>query len=184
MIPRVTLVTPRLVPMYLEDEPKRSFHVQLEHLRTRLGSLVEWLPPAPVASAVSAEASAVVIPDLSGVAYRKLEALRAIEQPILVITSEFGTVSMWDWEIRNFLRRRGVPTLAPTSLQEFHDVLETALRRHRHDRLGARYAPPSATATQQPPPTHRILARFTSSCRAALRLRSASGASSTSTRMG
>jgi hypothetical protein len=122
VIPRVALVTPRLVPMYLEDEPKRSFHVQLEHLRTRLGSLVEWLPPAPVASAAPGEASAVVIPDLSGVAYRKLEALRAIERPILVITSEFGTVSMWDWEIRDFLRRRGVATVAPTSLQEAEDI--------------------------------------------------------------
>src|SRR4051812_12284944 len=122
MIPRVTLVTPRLVPLYLEDEPKRSFHLQLEHLRTRLGSLVEWLPPAPVTSGPPAEASAVVIPDLSGVAYRQLEALRAIELPILVITSEFGTVSMWDWEIRDFLRRRGVATVAPTSLQEAEDI--------------------------------------------------------------
>ena len=122
MIPRVTLTTPRLLPAYLEDEPKRSFHVQLEHLRDRLGSLVEWLAPARIDAAVPSDAAAVVIPDLSGVAYRKLDALRAIETPILVITSEFGTVSMWDWEIRDFLRRRGVPTIAPTSLQEAEDI--------------------------------------------------------------
>jgi len=39
-----------------------------------------------------------------------------------VITSEFGTVSMWDWEIRDHLRRRGVSTIAPTSLDESYDV--------------------------------------------------------------
>ena len=41
----------------------------------------------------------------------------------LVITSEFGTVSMWDWEIRDYLRRRGVDTVAPTSLEELGDLL-------------------------------------------------------------
>jgi L-fucose isomerase-like protein len=60
---------------------------------------------------------------MSGLAYRLLAEFRAIEVPILVITSEFGTVSMWDWEIRDYLRRRGVDTVAPTSLQELTDLL-------------------------------------------------------------
>jgi hypothetical protein len=175
---------PQLLPVYPEDPGTASFTSQFAELQRLTGDMADWLPPTPLELPVPDAADAVVVPGMTGRAYRMLEAFRAVEVPIIVVTSEFGTVSMWDWEIRNFLRRRGVPTLAPTSLQEFHDVLETALRRHRHDRLGARYAPPSATATQQPPPTHRILARFTSSCRAALRLRSASGTSSTSTRMG
>ncbi len=122
MIPRVTLTTPRLLPVHLEARPKRPFHVQLEHLQRRLGDLVEWLAPAPIDAPVPPDASAVVVPDLSGVAYRKLDAFRAIDKPILVITSEFATVSMWDWEIRDFLRRRGVATVAPTSLQESEDI--------------------------------------------------------------
>jgi hypothetical protein len=122
MIPRVTLTTPRLLPVHLEDAPQRSFTRQLEHLQRRLEGLVEWLPPMPIDAPPPAEASAVVTPDLSGVAYRKLEAFQALGKPVLVITSEFGTVSMWDWEIRDFLRRRGVTTIAPTSLQEAHDV--------------------------------------------------------------
>jgi hypothetical protein len=175
---------PQLLPVYPEDPGTASFTSQFAELQRLTGDMADWLPPTPLELPVPDAADAVVVPDMTGRAYRVLEAFRAVEVPIIVVTSEFGTVSMWDWEIRNFLRRRGVPTLAPTSLQEFHDVLETALRRHRHDRLGARYAPPSATATQQP---HRPTASwpaFTSSCRAALRLRSASGASSTSTRMG
>jgi L-fucose isomerase-like protein len=59
---------------------------------------------------------------MSGLAYRLLPEFQQLTLPILVITSEFGTVSMWDWEIRDYLRRREVETLAPTSLQEFHDL--------------------------------------------------------------
>jgi hypothetical protein len=122
MVPRVSLVKPRLLPVHLESSPKRSFSVQLEHLERQLGDLVEWLAPAPIEAAAESDATAVVTPDLSGVAYRKLEAFRAITRPILVITSEFATVSMWDWEIRDHLRRRGVDTIAPLSLQESQDI--------------------------------------------------------------
>jgi L-fucose isomerase-like protein len=123
MIPRVTLATPRLLPVHLEDDrPKASFHRQLAHLQERLGGLVEFLEPAPIGAAPSSDASAVIVPDLNGLAYRRLDAFRAIGVPILLITSEFATVSMWDWEIRDFLRRRGVATIAPTSQQESEDV--------------------------------------------------------------
>ncbi|WP_432571721.1 hypothetical protein [Kineococcus sp. SYSU DK005] len=113
----------RLLPVHLEDEPQPAFLEQLEHLRRLSGDLVRWMEPVPIARAVGTSASAVVLPDLSGLAYRALEHFRAIEVPLLIVTSEFGTVSMWDWEIRDYLRRRGVPTTAPTSLQEFHDVV-------------------------------------------------------------
>ena len=43
-----------------------------------------------------------------GDAYSHLAELKAIPLPILVITSEFGTVSMWDWEINNYLASEGV----------------------------------------------------------------------------
>lgn len=122
MIPRVTLARPRLLPVHLEDAPKRSFEVQLDHLRRHLGELVDFLEPASIDAPVPPEASAVLIPDLSGVAYGKLSAFQRIELPILIVTSEFGTVSMWDWEPRDHLRRNGVQTIAPLSLQEARDV--------------------------------------------------------------
>lgn len=68
------------------------------------------------------DAAAIVIPDMSGLAYRLLKEFQALRLPILIITSEFGTVSMWEWEIRDYLRRRSVDTVAPTSLGEFHDL--------------------------------------------------------------
>jgi hypothetical protein len=114
---------PRLLPVYLEaDAPSATFVRQLEQLKQLDGGLVEWLDPTYLGAAPAPGVSAVVVPDMSGLAYRLVAEFAALDRPILVITSEFGTVSMWDWEIRDFLRRRGVTTLAPTSLQEFHDL--------------------------------------------------------------
>lgn len=118
----VELPRPRLLPVSLEPTPGESFLRQLEQLTRLCGDLVEWLPPAYLGDPVDASVSAVVVPDMSGLAYRRLDAFRAVQQPILVITSEFGTVSMWDWEIRDYLRRRGVETVAPTSLAELTDL--------------------------------------------------------------
>ena len=36
--------------------------------------------------------------------------------PLLIITSEFGTVSMWDWEIDTVLKTEGLKTFAPYNL--------------------------------------------------------------------
>ena len=116
-------IRPRLLPVFLEpDQPSAAFARQLQHLTELDGGLVDWLEPVSINRADTTGASAVVVPDMSGLAYRLLNAFRALDKPIFVITSEFGTVSMWDWEIRDFLRRRGVDTVAPTSLQEFHDI--------------------------------------------------------------
>lgn len=66
-----------------------------------------------------------MVPDLSGLAYRMVDSFRRIEVPILLLSTEFGTVLMWDWEIRDHLRRRGVTTIAPTSLTECQDICRT-----------------------------------------------------------
>ncbi len=116
-------MTPQLLPVYLEPEPQDSFHTELAALVALAGDGVEWLPPARITDAASIDAAAVVVPDLSGWAYRLLDAFARLDRPILVVSTEFGTISMWDWEIRDFLRRRGVQTIAPTSLAELHDVL-------------------------------------------------------------
>jgi hypothetical protein len=119
-------VAPRLLPVYLEvDTPADSFTRQLVALKGLAGDLVEWLPATGIRDAAGVAASAVIVPDMSGLAYRLRDEFAAFEVPILVVTSEFGTVSMWDWEIRDFLRRRGVDTVTPTSLTEFHDIVRT-----------------------------------------------------------
>lgn len=116
------MTTPRLLPVYLDDQPGESFHAQLDNLKRLTTGLVDWLSPAHIDAPVPVETSAVVTPELNRRAYRMVESFRRIDRPILIITSEFGTVSMWDWEIRDYLRRRGVPTVAPTSIQECEDI--------------------------------------------------------------
>jgi hypothetical protein len=112
----------RLLPVRLEDTAQPSFVRQLDALRALAGTAVEWLDPVHIGDAAGVACDAVVVPDMTGTAYRSLPAFQALEVPILIVTSEFGTVSMWDWEIRDFLRRRGVATVAPTSLEEFADL--------------------------------------------------------------
>ena len=119
----MALDRPRLLPVSLEVEPGESFLRQLGELQRLSAGLADWLPAAYVGDPVPSDATAVVVPDLSGLAYRLLDEFRRIDVPILVITSEFGTVSMWDWEIRDYLRRRGVDTVAPTSSNELTDLL-------------------------------------------------------------
>ena len=64
------------------------------------------------------EADAFVDPQLVGAAYHEVAALKTVPAAILLLTSEFGTVSMWDWEWRRFLAREGIRTIAPTSLEQ------------------------------------------------------------------
>ncbi|MGI9644792.1 MAG: hypothetical protein ACR2O6_05720 [Ilumatobacteraceae bacterium] len=130
---------PTIAPLFLDPEPKPPFHVQLDHLRRLLNGHVTWAEPAHIDQPVGDEVDAVVIPDMNGLAYRMVESFRRIEVPILVITSEFGTVSMWDWEIRDHLRRRGVATTAPTSPQESIDICR-ALAVKKQMRHGAMLA--------------------------------------------
>lgn len=108
---------PRLAPLYFDPGRDAGFEIQLNALRSRLGDHAEILEPVPLGGPLP-EADAVVFPQLLGQAYRQVEALRAIKLPILIVTSEFGTVSMWDWEIIDYLRSEGIGTIAPHSLDQ------------------------------------------------------------------
>ncbi len=105
----------RLVPVYFNEAPDTDFQQQVDHLHTLLVDEAEILEPQPLGAHLP-EADAVVFPQLLGAAYRQADLIQAIRLPLLVITSEFGTVSMWDWEIRRYLHTQGVQTIAPYNL--------------------------------------------------------------------
>ncbi|HEY8703157.1 MAG TPA: hypothetical protein VIL98_00275, partial [Gaiellaceae bacterium] len=88
---------------------------QTQQLLELLGDHAELLEPLPLGAALP-EADAVVFPQLVGDAYRRVPEIRALTLPILVLTSEFGTMAMWDWEIVSYLRGEGIETIAPCSL--------------------------------------------------------------------
>lgn len=48
----------------------------------------------------------------------------------MIVTSEFGTVSMWDWEINSYLTAKGIKVIGPTSLEKTKQVCRAfALKR-------------------------------------------------------
>jgi hypothetical protein len=112
----------RLVPLYFEPGRDADFDRQLTALRGLLADQAELLDPRPLGVPLP-EADAVLFPQLLGVAYRRREAFRAIRLPILLVTSEFGTLSMWDWEIAEYLRCEGVATIGPYNLAQTRRIV-------------------------------------------------------------
>ena len=108
----------RLVPIYFDPGRDEGFDEQLARLGELLVDDAEFLPPVALGAALPAEADAVVFPQMLGEAYRRVADFRAIDVPILVVTSEFGTLNMWDWEIVAYLEGEGVSTFAPYTLAQ------------------------------------------------------------------
>jgi hypothetical protein len=107
----------RLIPIYFDPGRDSDFNKQLHNLQNLLSNKVEFLDPIPLGSQLL-EAEAVVFPQLLGEAYRRLDDFRSLSLPILILTSEFGTISMWDWEIMSYLRGEGIRTIGPYSLDQ------------------------------------------------------------------
>ncbi len=109
---------PDLVPLYFETGRDEAFDVQMATLRGLLEEHATLLPPVALGQPLPEQADAVVLPQMLGEAYRRLRAFQAIDLPILVLTSEFGTMNMWDWEIGSYLRAEGVQLIAPYSFEQ------------------------------------------------------------------
>ncbi len=111
----------RLIPVYFESGTDDDFKRQVDRLKRLLADEAEILDPVALGSPLP-DAEGVVFPQMLGDAYRQLEAMKAIRLPRLIITSEFGTMSMWDWEIGSYLRSHGVETIAPYNLEQTKKV--------------------------------------------------------------
>ena len=119
----------RLVPLFFDPGRNEDFDTQLDAMKTLLGDAVEFLAPVPLGASLP-ESEAVVFPQLLREAYRLKDAFRAIDRPILFITSPFGTLSMWDWEIASYMRAEGVETIAPYTPEQAKTVCRAlAVRR-------------------------------------------------------
>lgn len=108
-------VKARLVPLYLTSPDDPEFVAHTDRLRGLFTAEAELASPLPLGAALP-DADAVVFPQLVGEAYRRLDEFRRLGLPVLVLTSDFGTMAMWDWEIISYLRAAGVEVMAPYSL--------------------------------------------------------------------
>jgi len=120
----------RLKPLYFDPGRDDEFDIQVRCLESLLSEVAEILPAQALGTSIDGNPDAVVFPQMLGEAYRQLPYFQQIGLPILIITSEFGTVSMWDWEIASYLRTEGIQSLAPYNLNQAVQICNTlALKR-------------------------------------------------------
>ena len=112
----------RLAPIYFQRGRDEEFDEQVVRLRSLLADVAEFLDPVGLGAPVPDEADAVVFPQLLGEAYGQLQAFKALKVPILIITSEFGTLSMWDWEVISYLKSEDVATIAPYNVDQARSI--------------------------------------------------------------
>ena len=105
----------KLAPIYFDPGRDQEFDLQCRHLERHLADDAELLEPTALGSSIP-DADAVIFPQLLGEAFKRIEDIKKIEMPLMAVTSEFGTVNMWDWEIVNFLKSTGIKTFAPYDL--------------------------------------------------------------------
>jgi hypothetical protein len=107
----------KLLPLFFDPGRDQGFDNQLANLRELLALEADLLSPVAVGSPLP-EADAVIFPQLLGEGYRRVAEFQGIRIPILVVTSEFGTVSMWDWELMSYLQPNGIQCIGPSNLEE------------------------------------------------------------------
>jgi hypothetical protein len=126
----------RLVPIFFKTADAPDFASQHEKLRELLEEEAEFLEPVCLGDNLP-ETDGVIFPEMLGQAYREVEKIKKLPQPLLIVTSEFGTVSMWDWEINSYLSTKGIKVIGPTSLEKTKQVCRAfALKRQlKHSKL-------------------------------------------------
>ena len=121
------------------DREKQEFLAQLDNLRQMYANEAEFLEPVTVGEQVGEKADAIVFIQLIGSAFGARKELNLITVPIIVLTSQFGTVEMWDWEIVSFLREETDLTVFSPYNTELARVIMRALAAKRDMRNGMRF---------------------------------------------
>lgn len=116
----------KLVPLYFEEMNEREYgeyQEQMNCLEETYGDVAEFLPKVRVGDPLPKEADAIVYPKMLFAAYRHDEAMKNYDKPMIVLTSKFGTVEMWDWEIVTYLRDLGCNVFSPYSIEMAKTVI-------------------------------------------------------------
>jgi len=106
----------KLVPLYFKEEIDKEFKKQTVNLKSLLCDVAEIIEPVQLGVKLP-DADGVIFPQLLGDAFTKIEFLKKINIPIIICTSDFGTVNMWDWEIVAFMKTEGIDVFSPYSLE-------------------------------------------------------------------
>lgn len=119
-----------LQPLFLKEANERErkeYQEQIENLIKLYGEEAELLNPIALGDPIPAEADMAVFPQLIGAIFSHKEEAAGISVPIIILTSEFGTVEMWDWEIVNYLREElNLNVFSPYNVEMAKVILRSA----------------------------------------------------------
>lgn len=107
----------------INEREKEEYQEQMKRLIEIYGDIAEFLPEVYVGEKLPEAVDGILFPQMIFAAYRHDEALKAYELPMIVLTSKFGTVEMWDWEIITYLRDLGCNVFSPYSVEMGRTVL-------------------------------------------------------------
>ena len=127
-----------LVFAEINEREKGEYAEQLCRVKEMYGDVADFLETTQVGEPLPQEADAIVFPQMIFAAFRHDEALKAYKVPMVVLTSRFGTVEMWDWEIVTYLRDLGLTVFSPYSIEMGKTVLR-ALGVKRTLKAGAKF---------------------------------------------
>ena len=131
-----------LQPLYFSKANEREHTEragQLAVLEGLYGEECSLLPELVLGSAIPGQADAIVFPQLIGAVFSHREEMQLLGLPIVVLTSEFGTVEMWDWEIVSWLRGSlGLTVFTPYNIDLGKTILR-AIASKKSMREGARF---------------------------------------------
>jgi len=109
----------KLVPMIFREVNEREqgeYQEQLGRLKEIYRNEAEFLGTVTAGETVP-PCDAIIFPQMIGAGYHYRDHLKAYDRPLLVITSQFGTVDMWDWELISYLRSGGLTVFSPYSIE-------------------------------------------------------------------
>ena len=117
----------RVVPVYFAELNEREIGEtaeQMKILQDLYGDVAEFLPGITLGDELPSDATAIIFPKMIFAAFRHDEELKKYDLPMVVLTSSYGTVEMWDWEIVTYLRDLGCTVFSPYNI----DMAKTVLR--------------------------------------------------------
>lgn len=132
----------KLLPLYfteINEREQKEFVCQMKKLKELYGDVAEFLEPQPVGSPISSDADAILFPQMIGAVFAHKNDLAHISLPILVLTSQFGTVEMWDWEIVAYMREELHLTVFTPYNSELAKAVLRAIATKKHMKTGMKF---------------------------------------------
>lgn len=108
----------KVTPLFFDKGRNDDFDIQLDLLKEILADYIEFLEEVPFGASLPSDTDAVLFPQILGDVYGQLADIKAIDVPILIVTTEFGTMAMWDWEVIKYLESEGVEVIAPYNMDQ------------------------------------------------------------------